>query len=642
MSTKANPLFNASELLSKFRTLQQALGSRTTLIAVLIVLAIWTGIFLWEPATWDIETGLLDLTQNFLMGWRAAHPELLIVDIDSETLAGVPHRWPWPRTHLNRLLTVIDSGNPRFIILDIFLQKPNDADGGAGDQALAQTLKKLGNVALVAPVDQDSAGQGLKKTISANAPVFRSAVGIEGFVWGLIDRDGVFRSFVCRDILFDQSSCALQVAEKFRSNLTLPPPDTEGRCKTLLSFANRNGEIPSISALQVLNGNLPPETFQNKIVLIGATAQILHDYFRTSRGSIAGVRILATTLDTFLSNRIVRIHEGWTPRLMSSILGLLSGILGPLLRIATPLPLAFSLMVLGFGAWMSLLASGTYLPIGPFLLAWLLGIAVSSGARNLVEILDRQTLLSEANAAGEIQRQFFPPMPFDSPGYLARGLCLPCTTAGGDLYDYLSPQEGRLSLLLIDVSGHGIGAAMVTSMLKALVFTWKKAENLPLEDLVKSLNFTLCEVFPKKRMATGVFFDLDENKHTLTMACIGQTSPYLVRRDGSIEELKNPGFPLGHKGQLKIKLISVTLNEGDTVIMYTDGIVESLDWKNKQYGYDRWCAFLQKQVPLMTPETPVERLLTDVQNYAQGRPPDDDMTVLLLHRKITKAEVFKC
>ncbi|HOY66643.1 MAG TPA: CHASE2 domain-containing protein [Candidatus Ozemobacteraceae bacterium] len=581
------------------------------------------------------DRAALDLVTRLATPWRAPHPDLVIVGIDTETLAAVTDRWPWPRDRYARLLAAVGAAGPRAIVFDILLQHLEPADGGAGDRALAETLRRLGNVHLISLLERQETEFGRQKRHFRSAPLFRQAAAGEGFVWAWVDPDGIVRSFVLRDGQMELNSCALSMARLLGSEPSpLPPPDEEGRSRGLIAFAGRGGAVPTLSARDFLEGRIPAGALTGKTVFLGVTAPILHDFHRTCHGLMAGTRLLSACTDTLVQRRLIVQHEGRGWRLVLVLLGFLAG--AGLVRARPNRPwsaLTAGTALGGLGWALALFAAGHALPPFP-LLAGLLVAGLSGIALvRLVQLLSLQTLQAEAAAAGQVQRQLFPPPIWNSEEYTSYGCCQPCSAAGGDYFDVLPVGEEETVFLVNDVAGHGIGAAMVASILKASITLQQDRESFSLDQAVDRLNALLFRLFRGRKMVTGVFCRLEHRAHRLTLISAGHVASMIVRAGGTVEEIGKPGLPLGVRAATRVIPVEMEFFPGDTLVLYTDGVVEMIDRQGAPLGYPAWKDLLAARAPLVPNAETVGELLGKVRAHGQGLEPGDDVTLLLLHRR---------
>ncbi len=620
---------------SFLRLLEEALGRKrlgSWGLGLLVLLLTVAGLpWLGE----DLDRAALDMTVRAAAAWRTPHPDLVIVGIDTETLATVPERWPWPRDRYARLLEAVASTGPRLIIFDLLLQQLETRDAGVGDRALAATLQRLGNVHLISLIEQKLTDADVQKRHFRSASLFREAAAGEGFVWSWVDGDGLVRSFVLRDALLERSSCVLQVARLLRPDLPDPPAaDEEGLSRSLVAFARRGGETPFWSALDFLEGRVPTGTLAGRVVVLGATAPILHDFHRTALGLITGPRLLAAMLDTLLQNRVAIRPVGRAWRLFLVIFGVLAGGWATRRGGRRPWVGLVGGILATLVLWAAIcLGGGLALPFFPLWAGCVLAGLTVIALTRLLELLSWQALQAEAAAAGLVQRQLFPPATWNGQEFVSFGSCQPCSAAGGDYFDTVKLGDQDNLFLVCDVAGHGIGAAMVASMLKSAVASFEDQEGFSLETAINRLNGLLFRLFRQRKMVTGVFCRLEEKTRRVTLVSAGHVTSLIVRADGRVEEVGAPSFPLGMRAVTRLKMVPISLEPGDTLVLYSDGLIETVDWQNKMLGYPGFKTMLARRAPLVPGAGVVDQILEEIRRFAKGRPAADDMTILLLHRR---------
>ncbi len=607
------------------------------LVALILILLGLVG-FLPGTSRW-LDRGVYDLFLVLLSPHQAPDPRLVIVAIDTEALETIGLRWPWPRAEFARLLEAIAQNNPRAIILDILLQNPQDGDGGKNDQVLAGTLRRLGKVGLISIIETFWTERGLDVRNIPCLELFRDAAFLEGFVWAVVDSDGLTRSVALRDERLGKESCVLQLARHFGVAVDLPAPDEDGVSQCLLPLPRWGGGIPVVSAMDVLEERVPPSFLQDRVVFVGVSASILHDEHRMPFGVVAGVEILAASFDALLKGWVVQPRTGAGGRLLATLMGWLLGAglvfrpwSHPWLRSGAALT---GLIVAG---WAALWAWGWYLPMGAFILAWLFGSLTAAMVIAFLDLVRAQIMRAEAGAIGEIQRMLFPAKPFEHPkGFICAGRCLPCEEAGGDYFDFFPLGEDRLVFMIGDVTGHGFGAAMLTTIVKAIVSQFRQAGALRPADLLTTLNQVILDVVRRKRMITLVVGSLQFATGEVELAYGGHLPAFLLKQTGEIEERAQPAFPVGSSPLFRPNSLSFSLDPGDRLVFYTDGFVEAVNWENKPFEFKRW-----KEYCGTWPQEPFDHLwdrtLGTVRSHTEGRPFVDDVTLMIIERRAVVAQ----
>jgi serine phosphatase RsbU (regulator of sigma subunit) len=206
----------------------------------------------------------------------------------------------------------------------------------------------------------------------------------------------------------------------------------------------------------------------------------------------------------------------------------------------------------------------------------------------------------------------------------------PETAIGGDYFDAIEIEDGKVALMFADVSGHGMSAAFITAILKATFQSWVEDRG-SLEELIVQLNGRLYELTPEDSFAAVFAAIYDYNEAEMEYFNGGHSpEPILIPFDASLPcaYLSGaPGMILGVMDEIPIKLGRQRLSPGDRVLLVTDGITEAENMEGKMYGGKRLEELLEKRR-----ETPIRELVagivSDVDRFADGAVPDDDRTIL--------------
>ena len=192
----------------------------------------------------------------------------------------------------------------------------------------------------------------------------------------------------------------------------------------------------------------------------------------------------------------------------------------------------------------------------------------------LLEAADRLSLKNDLEVAREIQLAMLPQRTHAIRGLEAAGRTRPANTVGGDCYDILRLPDGRLLLMLGDVSGKGSPAALLMALAIAMLRTLA-AEGLPLVGLMERLNRLVYEQTPGSRFITMFVAAVDPVTWTLTCINAGQTPPLLRRRTGEVRALTTGGIALGMFDRATYETDELTLAPGDLLVAYSDGVTEA-------------------------------------------------------------------
>jgi len=251
--------------------------------------------------------------------------------------------------------------------------------------------------------------------------------------------------------------------------------------------------------------------------------------------------------------------------------------------------------------------------------------------REMREQLERQLLAirTELETARQIQLSILPSEFPEVAGLDMAARYIPMTSVAGDFYDFLVVDEKRIGILMADVSGHGMPAALIASMLK-IAFAAQSARACDPVGVLSGLNQALCGKF-QGHYVTAAYALIDTEKRTLTYAGAGHT-PLLLRErsSGTARTVLENGLFLGFFPDATYSALEVPFQEGDSVLLYTDGISEMMDASEEQFGESRLKLFLEEHHDLPAAQF-ADRLIDRLSQFsgrASGEDPDDDVTLL--------------
>ena len=246
-----------------------------------------------------------------------------------------------------------------------------------------------------------------------------------------------------------------------------------------------------------------------------------------------------------------------------------------------------------------------------------------------LELVDRVRVRDELEIARELQRDLLPRDLPAVPGYLFAHSYRTANEVGGDFYGLISLPDGRLALMVADASGHGMASGLVMAIANA---TWQTALDLDPgpERVVALLNRTLCRTGTTRTFMSAFYGLLDPATGTMEYVCAGHPFPLLRRAGGRTEELGNGGFPLGLRDPLPIASHTVTIEPGDLLLLYTDGLPEALDAQGSTaFGYEKVQAALQLGG---TPQQVHDAIRHSFDLHVGDEVLRDDLTLLVIAR----------
>jgi sigma-B regulation protein RsbU (phosphoserine phosphatase) len=251
-------------------------------------------------------------------------------------------------------------------------------------------------------------------------------------------------------------------------------------------------------------------------------------------------------------------------------------------------------------------------------------------ARLHQEALEKERLEREMELAAQIQRGILPRSLPVLEGYELYGWTRPARHVGGDYFDAVSLPDGRWGLLVADVSGKGVSAALLVSTLHSAL-RLLLARGAGKEEMLRAVNSHLVEFSAANKFATLLLAELDPASHRLSYVNAGHNPGLLLRRDGTTQALGACAVPLGLLPAAIFTETSTELAPGDLLCMYSDGVTEATSRHGEELGMQRLEALLRREhgSPLSEVEAAIEAELRD---FTRGLPQGDDQTVLLLRR----------
>lgn len=236
----------------------------------------------------------------------------------------------------------------------------------------------------------------------------------------------------------------------------------------------------------------------------------------------------------------------------------------------------------------------------------------------------------EMEIARQIQSNLFPHRLSAIAGMDLAARCLPARETGGDFYDVVTLSDGRFGIIVGDVSGKSLPAAMLMAVARSVARSEARDHETP-QTVVCEANHWIAHDVPPNTFVALSYASLDPARRRLTLANAGQLAPLHRRADGSISYLQPPGptLPLGLVSAINYQELTAVLAPGDTLVFYTDGIVEAKDRNRHLFGFERLEALVRDYGEL-PPEQFIDHVIATITAFADGVPQHDDMTLLVL------------
>lgn len=401
------------------------------------------------------------------------------------------------------------------------------------------------------------------------------------------------------------------------------------------------GRAPALAAVASFRGLL-------YFVLFGLLAPLLQAWI-PGRITVRVVLILLATFILFGVNHVFLPATGiaWVSLLLGSLLTFLYfriGLLGLTVATLTAEAITAAAVLLSqpnqtlqHSGW-SILASLAFGIVTTWLTYWISRPVRTEELAISPQLLEtraeRDRLQAEFAVARRAQEKLLPAAPPTMPGFQFAAVCLPSREVGGDLYDFLPFPDGRLAIVVADVSGKGVPASLYMTLTKGLLNSLAEETSDPGE-MLREINRHLYDVCRRKVFVTLFLGILDPACRTLQYARAGHNPTiHLDSRTGAATQLESRGMGLGMVGSAlfdpALVVATLPLESGDTLLFYSDGITEAMNRKDEEYGVDRLLLFARQQTSAKTAVQLRDAILADVRKFLGPDPPQDDQTLVVV------------
>jgi serine phosphatase RsbU (regulator of sigma subunit) len=244
----------------------------------------------------------------------------------------------------------------------------------------------------------------------------------------------------------------------------------------------------------------------------------------------------------------------------------------------------------------------------------------------------RDALLKEVELAAEVQRMFLPVSNPNTACFEVAGTMYPARVLGGDYYDYILRPDGSLRLVIADVSGKGVAAALLMSATAAAV-RLETNEPRNLYEVAKHLNDEIYSLQDDGRFITLLLGELDPQSRRLKYINCGHNPALLLRRERSdVAWLHASCTPIGLSPEMNCTLEEIALGPLDILVWYTDGVTEASDKEGREFGTDHILEVVRGHAAGTAREI-CDQIYRAVADFAQRDSLDDDLTVMVLKLK---------
>jgi phosphoserine phosphatase RsbU/P len=259
-------------------------------------------------------------------------------------------------------------------------------------------------------------------------------------------------------------------------------------------------------------------------------------------------------------------------------------------------------------------------------------------ARLTDRVVEQETLRRDIALASEVQRRLLPEAPPRAECVDFAAVSVPARRIGGDYYDFVELGDGRIGIALADVSGKGVAAALIMSVVQASLRILSSGGDVAPPRLVALINQFVYRSTPASKYATFFYAQLDDRRAELRYVNAGHNPPYLVRAGrrstagsapSEIEELSAGGTVVGMFAEMEYEEATVELRPGDVLLVFTDGVPEAHNPEDEEFGEERLQLLLRQTAHLPANEISA-RLSDEINDWIRDAEQYDDLTFIVM------------
>jgi sigma-B regulation protein RsbU (phosphoserine phosphatase) len=349
-----------------------------------------------------------------------------------------------------------------------------------------------------------------------------------------------------------------------------------------------------------------------------------------------GVVALIGIPSDLLTGRPMFLHTPYTVLVIAGMLLMMARIVADIRSGFLHLDWSIRSAGAGFGLFVASVLYDNFADMGllralyiePFgFVIFLCGLGLAIEHRVIADQSRLMLLRAEMEQARRIQQSILPAAPPSGTPFRIAATYSPMTAVAGDLYDFIRFGEGRLGLFIADVSGHGVPAALVASMLKTALTIYGLTCRSPAK-LLKELNRIFCGRF-QEQFITAACAVLDADSQRLTYSAAGHPSLLLWRAGArEVRQVEQNGLPLGIRESADYKDLTLPFARGDRLAMFTDGVVETENVAGKEFGHERLGTILA--LPEFDADECLRQIINSVQAWrGHENEQKDDLTLVI-------------
>ena len=250
-------------------------------------------------------------------------------------------------------------------------------------------------------------------------------------------------------------------------------------------------------------------------------------------------------------------------------------------------------------------------------------------ARLYQEVAERERMKRELEIAHKLQTSLLPDKSPQVEGYQIAAMSRPAREVGGDFYDFIDVAENKIGLIIGDVAGKGLPAALFMALSRSFLRA-QAIGNLKTNTVMEKTNRLITKDAKEGIFVSAIYAILDTSSKVLRFSSAGHNPPILFRSaTNNCEVLKTKDIVLGVLDEVKFQEKELFLKRGDIVIFYTDGVIEAIDENGRQFGMDRLITILKDNFYLQASEL-VNIIEEKIKEFVKNQPQFDDLTIMVV------------
>src|SRR5438034_6630967 len=244
------------------------------------------------------------------------------------------------------------------------------------------------------------------------------------------------------------------------------------------------------------------------------------------------------------------------------------------------------------------------------------------------QLIEKQRLETQLEVARQVQLELLPARDPELAGYDISGYNFPTEEVSGDYYDWVRVYDDQIGIVIADVSGKGVPAALLMAFLRASL---RAATHIGYATHISmsKVNYLLWESIERNQFVTAFYGVLDASNRTLTYSNAGHNPPLLLEADGTARFQERGGVPLGMFRESRYYEYFQTIEPGQLLVLYTDGLTEAMNSAEEEYGRDRLVSAVRQCRDLGARDM-VDYIHRDLISWTEGRGSHDDVTIFII------------